>query len=166
MILSQMILSHQEAEGNGDASVHGLVVHAKHPAVEAVESDVREDGFQCPASDPLLIPRRLRLAAKGWQSQVPHQISRHLRLGQRRATQSLPNVLQETDGAERSSLGLIQSQPIQCALRGEPAFRKRLMQKKSRVEQIAQFGDIFRTAVLDPLPGFILVPVDCVWTTM
>jgi hypothetical protein len=40
------------------------------------------------------------------------------------------------------------------------------MQKKSRVEQIAQFGDIFRTAVLDPLPGFILVPVDCVWTTM
>jgi hypothetical protein len=76
-------------------------------------------------------------------------------LGQRRATQSLPNVLQEPDGAERSSLGLIQSQPIQGALRGEPAFRKRLMQKKSRVEQIAQFGDIFRSAMLDPLPGLI-----------
>jgi hypothetical protein len=29
------------------------------------------------------------------------------------------------------------------------------MQKKSRVEQIAQFGDIFRTAVFDPLPGLI-----------
>jgi len=65
-------------------------------------------------------------------------------LGQRRATQPLPNVLEETDGAEGASLGLIQSQPIQGALRGEPAFRKRLMQKKSGVEQVAQFGDSCR----------------------